>query len=136
MTTTTFKRSDDYALIRELLIDAGMRPPAALEVGPTPRIDYIVAREGSAAVALFLLVDGVEVHFCFRRRVWGRSDPIARAFLAWVWASTPATRLVGPVPIEKRLVLRLARLVGFTEFAAGSNPELVLLEIRKPCNSD
>jgi RimJ/RimL family protein N-acetyltransferase len=137
---TTFSRSEDYALIRDILTDARCwrrmtkEEPGSLSgfmPGPTHgRIAYIVAREGAAAAAVFLIVDGLEIHFCFRPRTWGRTEPIARAFLEWVWRETDATRLVGPVPKHNRLALRLARAAGFTEFAA--TVDHVLLEIRKP----
>lgn len=139
---TTFRRSNDYALIREILTDPRclrrMSPGFAgsLAIEFSPRIEYILADQGGAIAAVFLIVDGFEIHFCFRPRMRGKTEPVARAFLAWVWASTPATRLVGLVPKHNRLALRLARAVGFTEFAAGSNAEHVQLEIRKPCSSD
>lgn len=102
------------------------------EVGPRVGIEYILAKEDSEPVAVFLLVTGLwplapaEVHFCFVPAAWGRTRPIAIAFLEWVWKNTAHTRLLGPVPAHNRLARRLAIACGFEP-----GPEQVL-EIRKP----
>jgi hypothetical protein len=135
----TFERSLDYALITEILTeprawrrmqDGGPRL-ADFRAGPSCEIEYIIARDrDGSAQAVFLLVDGEEVHFCFAPSVWGHSEWIARGFLSWVWANTSASRLLGPVPVHNRLALRLAKRVGFREY--GFTQELVLLEIARP----
>lgn len=133
-----FERSTDYELIREILTEPRCYRPMGhtaeemeyFEVGPAPQIDYILAREGARPLAVFLIVQGVEIHFCFVPSVWGHTLPIARAFVAWVWANTDAKVLLGPVPAHNRLALRLACAAGFREYAnRGGN---VLTEIRRP----
>ena len=134
----TFERSTDYALIREILTDPRawrrMRADSEavdFEVGPRAGLEFILARaDDGAPAAVFLIAGGVEVHFCFVTAFWGRSEPVARAFIAWCWANTLYKRLLGPVPHHNRLALRLAKRVGFTEYAVQG--DLVLLEIRKP----
>lgn len=147
---TTFERSTDYALIRSILTEprcfrrmtARLALEAdALEIGPLEGIEYIVVFEEipklnaegnrlvSQPVAVFLIVQGCEIHFCFVPAAWGRTVPIARAFLVWVWENTNAKKLLGPVPIHNRLALRLACAVGFTEYATRGGH--VLTEIRK-----
>ncbi len=135
----TFERSVDYPLILAIVTEpqcyrrmtGGAAVDAAFTVSALSGIEYIVARDdGGRARAVFLLVDGAEVHFCFVPEAWGHTEAIARGFLAWVWANTGQTRLVGPVPRHNRLALRLALKVGFAVY--GALNDLVLLEIRKP----
>lgn len=134
----TFERSTDYALIREILTDPRawrqMKPEseaADFEVVPRVGLEFILARaDDGAPAAVFVIAGGVEVHFCFAVACWGHSEPIARAFIAWCWANTLYKHLLGPVPHHNRLALRLAKRVGFTEYAATET--LTLLEIRKP----
>jgi hypothetical protein len=85
---------------------------------------------GRRPVAVFLIVQGVEIHFCFVPEAWGRTLPCARAFLTWVWTYTDAKRLLGPVPIHNRLALRLACACGFKEYATRGGH--VLTEIERP----
>jgi hypothetical protein len=133
----TFERSIDYALILEILSEPRCwrrmtgTQPVPFAVGPIEGIEYILAFDGERrASAVFLLVGGEEVHFCFTPEVWGHSEWIARGFLSWVWANTSASRLLGPVPVHNRLALRLAKRVGFQEY--GFTGDLVLLEISRP----
>jgi RimJ/RimL family protein N-acetyltransferase len=144
----TFKLSDDYALIRSILCEprAWRRmvdddaPPAFGAIHRCARVEYVIARDGGAAVAVFLIVDGNEIHFCFTPASWGKTEAIACGFLAWVWTHLPATCLYGPVPSYNRLALRLAKKVGFLETGRRSNVltkggreyDLVQTEIRKP----
>lgn len=133
----TFERSEDYAAIRTLLTEprcvrrmAGGAPSPELPADlAQPGIEYVLARDGAEAVAVFVLVDG-EVHFCFSPAAWGTTRPIAQGFLQWVWTHTDRRHLLGPVPAHNRLAIRLARAVGFT--VCGKANGLVLLEIRKP----
>lgn len=104
---------------------------AGFEVGPLPGFEFVLATEDAKALAVFVVVDGDEVHFCFSPDAWGHTRAIAAGFLHWFWANYPnATRLLGPVPRHNRLALKLAKAVGFHECA--ETPELILLEIRKP----
>jgi hypothetical protein len=109
---------------------ASQRDASGFDVGPREGIEYVLAFVDSAPAAVFLIVRGTEIHFCFVPAFWGRSEPVARGFIAWLWENTPAGLYNGPVPAHNRLALQLAKRVGFTEISR--TPELVLLEIRKP----
>jgi hypothetical protein len=133
-----FERSTDYGAIRKLLIEprcysrmtGNGHASADLDVGPRAGIEYILARECGEPIAVFLLATRggeTEVHFCFAPEAWGRTKPIAIAFIDWVWANTIHTRLVGPVPSHNRLALRLAMACGFEIGGWPARP----LEIRK-----
>jgi hypothetical protein len=139
----TFERSTDYALIREILVEprcyrrmTGVRSQESgvrieLDVGPRDGIEFVLARaDDGAPTAVFLIVAGVDVHFCFVPAFWGRTEATARGFIAWCWAETVYKLLHGHVPVHNRLALQLAQRVGFTEY--GRTSEHVLLEIRKP----
>ena len=120
----TFSRTTDYPLIRHILtqpqcwrrmVNDAAPEPASLPIEARPDLQYILAEEWQYPAALFLLRDcGTfgEVHFCFLPHAWGRSEAIAREFLAWVWANTDFKRLVGPVPSYNRLALKLAKQAG------------------------
>jgi hypothetical protein len=105
-------------------------PGASFEVGPREGIEYVLAFDQETPAAVFLIVGGTEIHFCFVPAFWGRSEPIARGFIAWLWENSSARLYKGPVPVHNRLALQLAKRVGFTEQAPGEN--IVMLEIRKP----
>ncbi len=132
------ERSTDYAAVRKLLTEprtwrrimGGGTVDPHFAVEPREGLEFITARETGSLLAVFLIERGREVHFAFAPSAWGRTLPIARAFLEWVWANTEYTRLVGPVPRYNRLALRLARAAGFEE--TGTAGALILLEIRKP----
>ena len=149
---TTFERTVDMALVREILTEKSCwrrmtddLAPAIDDFNPEPRADleYIVARDAGRPVALFLLLhipQAIEVHFCFLPRVWGSTAAIARAFLAWVWAETAYTWLIGPVPENNRLCLKLAKAAGFEEFCRekgavrknGKTYDRILMSITRP----
>lgn len=134
-----FARSTDYALIQEILTDpqcyrrmTHRLDLGALKVGPAPGIDYILASDNFSPVAVFLIVHSAEVHFCFVPARWGRkrTEPIAHAFLTWVWGNTRINMLLGHVPAHNRLALRLAKAVGFIEY--GTRPGIILTKIERP----
>jgi RimJ/RimL family protein N-acetyltransferase len=138
----TFARSTDYPLITNLLTEprcwrrmTGGQPERAFQAGPGRGLDYIVAWDQGAPAAVFLLLaangDEAEVHFCFAPDYWGKTEAIAREFLAWAWRNTGYRRLLGPVPLHNRLALRLARAVGFHP-APEQRHDLLLLEITRP----
>lgn len=134
----TFARSTDYELIQEILkeprcfrrMTQGLLQAEALTIGPVRGIEYILARVDSAPAAVFLIVGGRELHFCFVPAFWGRSLPIARGFMAWLWENTAGCLYSGAVPSHNRLALQLALRVGF--IVVDRRGGIVLTQIERP----
>ncbi len=79
----TFARSTDYALILAIITEprcyrrmtGGGEADAAFTVSAIAGIEYVVARDDEGRpLALFLIVDGHEIHFCFVPEAWGRTE--------------------------------------------------------------
>lgn len=145
----TFERSTDYEAIRAILCEPrawrrmvnDLAPPPGdfFPLGPVPGIEYVLARDSTGPVAVFVLVDGDEVHFAFAPTTWGNTTAIASAFVAWFFRTTSEARLIGPAPTYNRLAIRLAKAIGFRETGTvpnavkrhGTPYDLVLLEIKR-----
>lgn len=103
-------------------------------------IEHILCRWKSDPVAVFLVVKTNEIHFCFAPRAWGLSQAIAESFMSWLWENTTQDRFTGPVPSYNRLALRLAKVVGFSQYDISKNAvqrrgvlyDLLHLEIARP----
>lgn len=105
--------------------DAPLLEQFDITKSPAPGILFVVAYDlGAIAEALFLLCDSpeghdtAEIHFCIAPTAWGRSEPIAREFLKWLWEHTSIERLIGKLPAYNRLARKLAMKVGFRECGA------------------
>ena len=134
--TMTIESSTDYAAIEGLL-----REPRALrrmgadrefQVGPRPGLQYVLVREKGYPVAVFLILAGIEVHFCFSPRVWGKTLEIAREFLEWAWENLDTPLLVGPIPTHNRLARKLALSAGFSEYPCKDKENLIYTMIERP----
>jgi hypothetical protein len=136
----TFERSTDYPLIESIL-----REPRCLrrmnrhdcipifEVGPREGMEYVLVRGAlNVPLAIFLVINGLEIHFCFAPFSWGRTQGIAEAFLKWYWAAHKSEILVGPVPRHNRLALRLAKKVGFQESSMSDDGDLIYTFLKRP----
>jgi len=119
----TFTRSTDYAAIHALLTEprvwrrmrGDVGPPRMLDVGPREGLEYVLATEHGKPVAVFVILQGIEVHFAFSPGAWGSTLETSKAFLDWAWKHLDTPVLVGPIPKHNRLALSLARRCGFTE---------------------
>lgn len=133
-----FTRSTDYNAIYAMLtrpacwrrMHEGQR--TAFEIGPRPGAEYVLATERETNVAVFVILEGIELHFCMIPEVWGRTLEIAKAFLRWAWANLETSLLVGPVPRRNRLALSLAKRAGFKESDYTDRGDLVYLYIQRP----
>jgi len=148
------ERTRDYELARQVLTHPKIYPaisddssPAREDYQPiaSEAVIYLAVYDAAELLGLFLFVPQsgvcVEVHTCLLPRAWGgRAAEAARAARAWIWANTPAARIVTSVPEGNRLALRFARQAGMTEY--GRNPasiqrngrleDLILLGMSKP----
>lgn len=131
-----FARSRDYAAMREILDDprvwrratGGNLQPDVSE-SALNRCSFVLGRDADRVVGVFLLIPkgkDAEAHCAFSPLAWGRTWAIVRAFIAWVWANTELTRVLGPVPAYNRLARKMLQRAGWSEPAPG------LFEIRKP----
>jgi len=134
-----FERTTDYPAVRALLTEprcwrrmTGDVGPRSFEVGPRPDTEYVVAKRDAAVLAAFVILDGMEVHFCFHPDAWGHTLPIAKAFLAWWWENTREKVLVGPIPRHNRLALALAKKAGFREYREGPEGALIYTFLQRP----
>lgn len=126
----TFERTFDFALVRALItFAAGYRaagddfapPEADFVVNEDPRIWYVVGRlesEMPLGAFLFLPQSSVcyEVHLALLPGAWGRSSECLRGANAWMFANSPARRIVGAVPAFNRLANRCAERAGMTRY--------------------
>jgi len=94
--------------------------PDASTVEPVPiaGVRYIIAEE-KQPLGVFLLHEKSEsladVHFTLLPPLWGKSQEVGTAFLAWVWSNTAYLKLIARVPSYNPLALRLAVACGFEE---------------------
>lgn len=133
----TFTRSTDYRAIHELLSQpeclrrmTGLPMPES--VGPQPGTDYVLVEQEKKNVAVFVILNGLELHFCFCKEVWGRTLEIAQAFLEWAWKNYDTSVFIGPVPKRNRLAVKLAKRCGFKESHYTDRDELVYLYCERP----
>jgi hypothetical protein len=134
----TFTRSTDYAAIKALLSEPRCwrrmhgGPVQAIEVGPREGTEYVTATENGKLVGVFVILHGIEVHFCFIPAAWGSTLEISKAFLDWAWANLDTPVLIGPIPARNRLALRLAKLAGFCISNYTDRADLIYSYIRRP----
>lgn len=110
------------------------------EVEPHDDLEYIVARLDADPVAVFVILETSEIHFCFLPIAWGYTQKIAQDFLNWLWGNKSVDRFTGPVPSYNRLALKLAKSVGFSQYDVRKNAvehngamyDLLLLEVARP----
>jgi RimJ/RimL family protein N-acetyltransferase len=127
----TAQPTQDLALIRSVIThpkiwehvsDDYSGAPESFE---PPRALYLAVHDGAELLGVFMVhphnAINWEVHTCLMPNAWGaRAKAAAQAAIAWMWANTPAERLITNVPVPNRLALRFAKQAGFTEF--GRNP--------------
>ena len=134
----TFARSTDYDAIRALLCEPACwrrmhgGEVHAINVGPHKGLEYVLATIMGKPVAVFLILSGVEVHFCFTPSVWGSTLEISKAFLDWAWSNLDTPLLVGPIPARNRLALNLAKRAGFRESHYTDRDDVIYTYIQRP----
>lgn len=140
--TLTFERTRDYALVRaiathprvwEHISDDATAPREQWQPAEHEAFWYVLVRDADEDLGFFLLTphNAVcwEIHTCLLPRAWGaRARDAAAGIVAWLWANTPAERLVTTVPASNRLALRFALRAGMTEY--GRNPSSYLKQGR------
>lgn len=104
----------------------------SLDVGAREGCEYVLGKQNGEPVAVFVILEGIEVHFCFAPEVWGRTLELAKEFLQWAWANLDTPVLIGPVPARNRLALRLAKQAGFKESHYTDTDELIYLYVERP----
>jgi RimJ/RimL family protein N-acetyltransferase len=149
------ERTRDYELARQIITHPQIYPAITDDSSPareayqpieSEALIYLALYDDAELIGMFLFVPitGVtlEVHTCILPTAWGaRAGEAARVAMAWIWANTPAARIVGSVPESNRLAHRFGkRAFGMTEY--GRNPaairkrgrlqDLILLGISKP----
>lgn len=122
----TFERTRDYALVGEImrhprLYDAGADDFAPAREAFQPREDeaiwYVLAKSAGELLGLFAIApqNAVcwEIHTRLLPSTWGKvAGETAAAVIPWVWANTPARRLVTICPGYNRLAVRFAKRAG------------------------
>ena len=122
-----FERTRDMALVRSILTwpslydwhsDDGS--PAREDYDP-PQSDaiwYILARDNETILGIWMLVPHnaieYEVHTCLLPgHGYRRGRTAARECADWIWANTPARRLITKVPAFNRIAYKFAIDAGF-----------------------
>jgi RimJ/RimL family protein N-acetyltransferase len=116
-------------LVRSLILSpAGYRaagddfaPPAIeFEVNEDPRIWYVLAYRARWMIGAFLFLPQstvcYEVHLALLPGAWGHSSQCLRGANAWMFANSPARRIVGAIPAFNRLANRCAERAGMTQY--------------------
>jgi RimJ/RimL family protein N-acetyltransferase len=129
----TFTRTFDYELVGAImrhpsLYQADDFSPRREDYNPdeNPLICYVLVEDAGEVLGLFILAP--QNHICWEIHTrllpcaWGeRAAAAAKGILEWVWANTPAQRLVTFCPAYNRLAIRFAKRAGMTEY--GRNPQ-------------
>jgi RimJ/RimL family protein N-acetyltransferase len=148
-----FARTRDLTLVRSVLTHASqvrMSAEDATDVATwnphdDERIWYIAARELDEVLGIFTLIPQnaccYEIHAALLPRCWGaRTREALRGALAWMFANSPARRIVASIPAYNRLAIALARDAGLTRYGmneksfmrGGTLHDQVLVGISKP----
>lgn len=134
----TLHRSTDYPLIRALITHPTQWRAASDDFSPSreefqpnedPRIVYLIASDDTGPFGLFTLLpqNGVcfEIHCAMMPSAWGKQSTEAlKKAIAFMWALTPARRIVASIPASNRLAIALAKRAGMTQY--GINERSIL----------
>lgn len=129
----TFSRTTDTALIKATITHPRLYkwlcravPPELFE--PPADSLYVAVHDGTEYLGLFVLQpfskDTWEIHTALLPNAWGRSLPIYREGIAWTWATTDRTRIIGRIRETNPLAIRAARKAGLKQFARTPIQEL------------
>lgn len=150
-----FERTRDLSLVRAILTDEAIWRHIVDDGGPDarnwqpcdhPGIWYVLVRDAHKAllgIYAFYPQNAIcfEIHTAFLPHAWGPATTAAgREIFAWMWASSPALRIVANVPADNRLVLRYAERSGMTRYGVnkasflrgGRLHDQILLGISRP----
>ena len=130
----SFERTEDMELVKAIVThphvysktcDDGCPEPSALMPIAHPSLYYILAKDGYELLGLSVLVPEnaicYDYHICMLPNSWGPKTTVAAyGFLDWIWANTPAKRLMATIPDFNRLAVNLALRSGFE--IVGINP--------------
>lgn len=131
----TFERTHDLELVRGVMThpriwrfisDDGSPEAGDFTPSDHPSVWYMKALDGAEFLGIWMFVPQTsvcfEVHTCLLPSAWGpRATQAAREMAEWMWANSPALRIVTSIPVINRLAIRLARNAGFTEY--GRDPQ-------------
>lgn len=149
-----FERTRDLAPVRAILTHPAIWRHVIDESGPeaqnwqpcnNPGIWYVLAYDGEQLLGLYAFYPQnavcYEIHTAFLPSAWGPSTRAAGlAIWDWIWAHSPALRIVASVPADNPLVLRYAERSGMTRHGlntasflrGGKLHDQILLGISKP----
>jgi len=150
----TFAKTDDLDLVKTTISAPSNMPFQfeddydrskffAMDSLPEPCI-FVKVMKGEEYFGLFLLIPihngTAECHLALLPNAYGKTTEIMEAWLKWVWANTPFTKLRGPVLEYNRLAAKLVESVGFrfvgfniaSWLKDGIKHNLVIYEINEP----
>jgi RimJ/RimL family protein N-acetyltransferase len=152
----SFERTDDWALIKQIITDRRVYPHVSDDFSPTPEayeplqhesIWYILAKDDGFILGLWILIPDNfvcwKIHTCLLPGAWGHLGQEAAALLPnWIWSHTKCLRIITDVPEYNRLALKFAKQAGMEEFGVnersymkkGELQNLIMLGISKPVN--
>jgi len=134
----TFERTLDYALIRKIITDPALYDHVSDDGSPSREdfqplqseaIWYVLAWDKHELLGCFSFFPQnsvcYEVHTCLLPNSWGsRAHTAALQVREWMFAKSPAVRIVTNVPEDNRLALRFAKTAGMQQY--GVNPKSYL----------
>lgn len=125
-----FERTFNKSLIYNTITHPRLWPHISDDFSPDPKdyepplnphVFYIAAWDGLDFLGLWILHPHnficYEIHTCLLPKAWGQKAlQAAREVAPWIFANTPARRLVTNVPRYNRLALRFAKEAGMKQF--------------------
>ena len=132
------ERSEDWAAIKSLVCDPAIFPHVSDDFYPSPEtweptasdgMRYLLARdeEGLFGFGIFLPDTWAcwKAHMGFLPRSYGALAIASfKEMLGWMWAHTPARRIVGEILSDNRRAIKFATDAGFREY--GRNEKSLL----------
>jgi RimJ/RimL family protein N-acetyltransferase len=136
----TYARTHDFELVRRVLTHPSQYRMASEDGTPAPEdwrpnehelIFYVTAHDSVRSglkpellgVFTFVPQNAVcyEIHAALLPFAWGYATrPALRGAIAWMWANSPARRIVASIPEYNRLAIALSRAAGMKHY--GTNP--------------
>jgi hypothetical protein len=132
------ERSEDWAAIKQLVRDPAIFPHVSDDFYPSPDtweptasddLCYLLARdkEGLFGFGIFLPDTWAcwKAHMGFLPRSYGaKAIASFKEMLDWMWAHTPARRIVGEVLSDNRRAIKFATEAGFREYGVNEKSRL------------
>ena len=150
----SIERSEDWLAIKKLVCDPAIFPHVSDDFYPSPKtweptasdvMRYLLARDEQGLFGFGIFLPDTwacwKAHMGFLPRSYGELAIASfKEMLDWMWARTPARRIVGEILSDNRRAIKFATDAGFREYGrneksllkGGEMRDQVCLGISKP----